>query len=161
MTRVVLPAVAALMMSSAAVIAAEPAATKDASPSTPSTTEGPIAPAPAEKMAPDAAAPAPRAAAPSVTSTDSASLTLSDDQAKQWINKVVYSSDNKNLGEVVAFARDASGHVTEMHADLGGFLGIGEKRVRVSPSDFMLSGDRVVLKLTADQAKTLPAVPNT
>ncbi len=45
----------------------------------------------------------PSVTAPSFSST---SLTLTDAQAKAWIDKVVYSSDGKNLGEVAAFARE-------------------------------------------------------
>ena len=86
------------------------------------------------------------------------SLTLTEEQALGWVNKNVYSSDGKNLGEVAAFARDGSGKVTEMHADVGGFLGIGETRVRLMPSQFTLGTDRVVLSLTSEQAKTLPKV---
>ena len=85
--------------------------------------------------------------------------TLSDQQAKEWIDKVVYSSDNKKVGEVAAFARDASGKVTEMHADIGGILGIGETRVRVLPAQFKLMGDRVVLTLDSEQIKALPKIP--
>lgn len=83
---------------------------------------------------------------------------MTDAEAKGWINKVVYSSDGKNLGEVASILRDNSGHVTELHADIGGFLGLGETRVRVSPSDFKLEKDRVVLNIPADQAKTLPKI---
>ncbi len=88
----------------------------------------------------------------------SESLTLTEEQAKGWVNKNVYSSDGQNLGEVVAFARDGSGKVTEMHADVGGFLGIGETRVRLMPSQFTLGTDRVVLSMTSEQAKTLPKI---
>lgn len=91
------------------------------------------------------------------TATDNPALT--DQQAKDWINKIVYSSDNANVGEVAAFARDATGRVTEMHADIGGFLGIGETRVRVMPAQFRLMGDRVVLNLNAEQIKSLPKIP--
>lgn len=83
---------------------------------------------------------------------------LTDEQAKAWINKVVYSSDDKNLGEVAAFKRDTAGNVTEMHADIGGFLGLGETRVRLMPSEFKFVNDRVVLNVTAEQAKTLPKI---
>jgi hypothetical protein len=85
-------------------------------------------------------------------------ITLTDEQAKGWIDKVVYSSDGKNVGEVAAFARDSSGKVTEMHADIGGFLGYGQTRVRVMPTQFQLINDRAVLSITAEQAKTLPKV---
>lgn len=83
---------------------------------------------------------------------------MTDGEAKAWINKVVYSSDGTNLGEVANILRDNSGHVTELQADIGGFLGLGETRVRVAPSDFKLDKDRVVLNIPADQAKTLPKI---
>lgn len=85
-------------------------------------------------------------------------ITLNDQQAKTWIDKAVYSSDAKKLGEVAAFARDGSGKVTEMHADVGGFFGFGETRVRLMPAQFKLMTDRVVLSMTADEAKTLPKI---
>jgi PRC-barrel domain len=86
------------------------------------------------------------------------SLVLTEVEAKTWVDKVVVSSDGKKVGEVVAFARDTSGKVTEMHADIGGFLGFGETRVRVMPTQFKLDIDRVVLAMTAEQAKTLPKI---
>jgi hypothetical protein len=88
----------------------------------------------------------------------STSVTLTDDQAKAWVDKVVFSSDGKNIGEVAAFARDSSGKVTEMHADMGGFLGMGETRVRLMPSEFRLDQSSVTLTMTAEQARNLPKV---
>ena len=95
---------------------------------------------------------------PSAVEKTSELITLTDAQAKGWIDKVVYGSDGKKVGEVAAFARDDSGKVTEMHADIGGFLGMGQTRVRVMRSQFKLIDDRAVLSLTAEQAKTLPRV---
>lgn len=85
-------------------------------------------------------------------------LSLTDEQAKVWIDKAVYSSDDKKIGEIAAFARDGTGKVTEMHADIGGFFGMGETRIRLMPAQFKLGTDRVVLMVTADQAKALPTV---
>ena len=85
-------------------------------------------------------------------------LSLTDAQVKAWIDKAVYSSDDKKIGEVAAFARDGSGHVTEMHADIGGFFGLGETRIRLMPAQFKMGTDRVVLSVTAEQAKVLPTV---
>ena len=45
-----------------------------------------------------------------------------------------------------------------MHADIGGFLGLGQTRVKLAPAQFKLQGDRVVLDLTAAQANDLPKV---
>ena len=113
----------------------------------PSTTEKPMTPMTS-----------PSTATPSTSAVDTRSLTLSDAEAKAWVDKAIYSSDEKKLGEVAAFARDSSGKVTEMHADVGGFLGFGETRVRLMPSQFRLEKDRVVLNLTAEQAKALPKI---
>jgi hypothetical protein len=86
------------------------------------------------------------------------SITLNAAQAKSWVNKPVYSSDDKNIGEVAAFARGSDDKVSEMHADIGGFLGLGETRVKLTPAQFKLAGDRVTIEMTAAQAKDLPRV---
>lgn len=104
---------------------------------------------------------APSTAAPSSTASPTAAsrdVILTEEEAKEWIDKTVYSSDNQNVGEVAAFNRDSSGKVTEMHADVGGFLGIGERRVKLMPGQFSLQGDRVVLNVTAEQVKAMPAI---
>jgi PRC-barrel domain len=67
-------------------------------------------------------------APPHSTSTALEIITLTDEQAKIWIDKVVYSADGKNVGEVAALTRDGSGKVIEIHADIGGFLGLGQTR---------------------------------
>jgi hypothetical protein len=85
-------------------------------------------------------------------------LKLTADQAKAWVDKQVYSSDDKKIGEVAAFARGNDNTVTEMHIDIGGFLGMGETRVRLMPAQFKLQGERAVLNVTAEQAKSLPTV---
>ncbi len=99
--------------------------------------------------------PTPTAPMPSIVTPE---LTLTDAQAKTWIDKAVYSSDDKKIGEVSAFARDVTGKVTEMHADIGGFFGLGETRIRLMPAQFTMGTDRVVLKVTAEQAKAMPPI---
>jgi len=83
---------------------------------------------------------------------------MTDEEAKTWVDKAVYSSDDKNVGDVAVIQRDASGTVTSLQADIGGFLGIGTTRVKIMPSQFKLSDDRIVLALTAEQVKQLPKV---
>jgi len=85
-------------------------------------------------------------------------MKLTADEAKAWVGKTVYSSDNKNLGEVASIERDSSGKVLELHADIGGFLGIGETRRRVLPTQFKLVNDRVVLSVGSAEAKSLPHI---
>jgi hypothetical protein len=83
---------------------------------------------------------------------------LTEEQAKAWIGKPVHSSDGSKIGEVAAITRGSDNTITEMHADIGGFLGIGKTRVRLTSAQFKLQDDRVMLSVTADQAKTLPTV---
>jgi hypothetical protein len=97
-------------------------------------------------------------AANSATKPDAAKMTLTEQQAKSWVDKPIYSSDNKEIGEVAAFKRGADNVVLEMHADVGGTLGMGETRVKLMPEQFKLQGDRVVLNLTEAQAKDLPKI---
>jgi hypothetical protein len=88
----------------------------------------------------------------------STGTTLTTQEALIWIDKPVYSSDGEQVGEVVEFQRDADNKVIGMHADIGGFLGFGETRVNLMPAQFELQGDRIVLNLTAEQARALPKV---
>lgn len=136
----VIPLIAALTLTAAAATASAQTTTP-----APSTTPPAAKPSPAPAATPEVM-PSPGDKAP----------TLTEAQAKSWVGKPIYSSDGKNLGEVANFQRDSSGKVTEMQADIGGFLGIGETRVKVMPGQFSLASDRVLLNMTAEQAKTLP-----
>jgi hypothetical protein len=142
-------AIAALFAGSAAVAqTTSPGGTPSTSPSAPSVTSPTSPTAPAEKRA-----------APSGSMNGAASEhTMTDAEAKTWIDKAVYSSDEKNVGDVAAIQRDPSGKVTSIQADVGGFLGLGATRVKIMPSQFKLAGDRIVLDLTSDQVKQLPKV---
>jgi hypothetical protein len=151
-SKIILPAVAGLLMSTAAI--AQQAPTDPAAPATPPAATSPSA-APTESPA---ATPSPSTPAPATTADSSAGPLLSDEQASALKNKVVWSSDQKNIGEVADVVRDSSGHVTELHADIGGFLGFGETRVRIAPDEFKVINDRVELTRTKDQAEKLPKV---
>jgi hypothetical protein len=98
--------------------------------------------------------------APSATTLqkDATGPMLTEEQAKTWIGRPVYSNDGKKIGDVAAFVRGTDNSVTEMHTDIGGFLGLGETRVKLAPAQFKLEADRAVLDLTAAQAKDLPKV---
>jgi hypothetical protein len=87
-----------------------------------------------------------------------AQTAITDQEAKTWVGKHVYSSDGKKLGEVAAILRTADNKITELRADLGGFLGIGQHQIALPAARFALHNDRVVLDLTSAQAKELPKV---
>jgi len=85
-----------------------------------------------------------------------ATLSLTDQEGKAWVDKPIYTSDGLNIGEVVNFQRDAANNVVGMHADIGGILGFGQTRVNVTTQQFTLKSDRVLLDMTSEQAKSLP-----
>ena len=106
-----------------------------------------VAPAPAAKM------PSESATLPS--SSTVGKMTLNDEEAKKWIGKTVYSSDNSNLGEVAAFKLGANHEVTGLQADIGGFLGIGETKMDFAASQFSMKDDSIVLNLTKAEVDEL------
>ena len=90
-----------------------------------------------------------------------ANATLTDDQAKEWIGRSVYSSDGQELGEIAELKRGPDYKVTELYLDIGGFLGLGETRVRATSDKIQeIREDRVILNLTEADAKSLPQVEN-
>ena len=111
--------------------------------------------APAPNTPPAATAPT----APSVTTAPkSTGATMTSQEALTWVGKPVYSSDDKNLGKVVLLVRGTDNAVSELDADIGGFLGLGATHVKIMPAQFTLQVDRVNLTLTAEQAKNLPVL---
>ena len=115
-------------------------------------------------MAQDSKAPAPAANAPAAATNavppqkDAGVLSLTEDEAKAWIGKPVYSRDGVNLGDVTGFQRGDGNVVSAVRADIGGFLGLGEHHISVEPTRFKLETDRVVLDLTASEAGQLQSI---
>ncbi len=101
---------------------------------------------------------APAVATNTASAQNGAIVVLTEEQARAWVDKPVFSSEGKRLGEVRALLRTPDNKVSELHADIGGYLGIGEHRIRIEPAQFNFNGDRVVLDLTATQAGELPKI---
>jgi Domain of unknown function (DUF3597)/PRC-barrel domain len=87
-----------------------------------------------------------------------AQTAITDQEAKAWVGKGVYSSDGDKLGEVAAILRAADNKITELRAEIGGVLGLGQHEIALPAGRFSLQNDRIVLDLTAAQAKDLPKV---
>lgn len=72
-----------------------------------------------------------------------------------WVGRPLFSIDGKRLGEVAVVNGE------NIYADIGGFLGLGETRVKLGPNQIGSATDeRVVIKLTEEEAKDLPKVDN-
>jgi sporulation protein YlmC with PRC-barrel domain len=73
-------------------------------------------------------------------------------------NMVVYNEKGARLGEVerIVQAQDGKQHLI---VGVGGFLGLGERRVAVPSGDVAMRGDRLILEnITEEQLKRMPPV---
>jgi PRC-barrel domain len=88
-----------------------------------------------------------------------ATFKVTEQDAKAWIGRPVYSSDNKKLGEIASLQRNGDNTVTSLNADIGGFLGFGETRVHIAGDQIkQVKDDSLVLTLPEAEVKALPAV---
>jgi hypothetical protein len=101
----------------------------------------------------------PKSADTSAQPAGSATFTVTEEAAKEWIGRPVYSSDNKRLGDIAALQRGPDDKVSELRADIGGFLGFGETRVRITADQIKeVKDDSLVVTLTEAEAKSLPPI---
>ena len=79
------------------------------------------------------------------------------DEAKNWIGRPVYSSDNRKVGEITEITRDPDNKVTEVYIDTGSFLGFGATRYRVTSEQIQeVKPDGLVLTLKETEVKAVP-----
>jgi len=68
----------------------------------------------------------------------------------------VYTFDGKNVGSVTAVNMGSDGKLTSVHADIGGFLGIGARSVKINADKFSTGQDRINLSLSEKELEALP-----
>ncbi len=164
MKRFIGPSVLALSIVCGSSLAMAQSATPENSNPPPASNEmnatEPAAPSTAPSAEPSAT---PEETAPMSNPADSAAVapmekTYAYSEAKDWEGKRLYSVEGNDIGEISAVAEGPDGNVKEFHADIGGFLGIGETQVVVEPSQLSLIDDKLTISLTEKEAKELPKV---
>jgi sporulation protein YlmC with PRC-barrel domain len=68
----------------------------------------------------------------------------------------VFSSDGRDVGQVVQAVRGTDGKIQSVQIQIGRLLGIGDKVVAIDAGGLQEIGDRIRLKLNADQVRSLP-----
>ncbi|MPY70411.1 MAG: hypothetical protein GEU92_10015 [Alphaproteobacteria bacterium] len=89
---------------------------------------------------------------------------LDDDSPTQWnglsVDRLedmkIVNAAGKEIGEIEEILADASGGIVAVTAEVGGFLGIGEKEVVVALEHLALQGDRFMSSLSSEQLKAMP-----
>ena len=70
----------------------------------------------------------------------------------------VFSSDGKDLGQVVQVERGPDGKIQSVQIQTGRLLGLGEKTITVDGSKLEQLQDRIRLLMSGDQVRSLPDV---
>ena len=93
----------------------------------------------------------PRAADPQVAAMPSGA------DAKKLIGRNVKNPQDETVGEIELVYINADGKVDSVILGVGGFLGVGERHVRVAWKDLRISdnGEKVVINATKDQLKAM------
>ena len=75
--------------------------------------------------------------------------------AKKLIGRNVKNPQNETVGEIESVYINADGKVDSVILGVGGFLGVGERHVRVAWKDLRISdnGEKVVINATKDELK--------
>jgi Golgi apparatus protein 1 len=69
-----------------------------------------------------------------------------------------FSADDRNVGDVVEVVRGPDGKVEAVHVEVGRFLGIGDRTVKIDAGAFEELGDRIRLRITGEAVRSLPEV---
>lgn len=67
-----------------------------------------------------------------------------------------FSSDGKNLGQIVHVERGPDGKIQSVQIQVGRLLGLGEKTVTIDGTKLEQLADRVKVMMNSDQIRTLP-----
>jgi hypothetical protein len=79
-------------------------------------------------------------------------------QREQIVGKTLYDRNNKEVGRIDAVQEGAGGSIASAQLDVGGFLGIGARRVAIPADQMQLQDDRLVTSMTEEQIRNLETV---
>jgi hypothetical protein len=84
-------------------------------------------------------------------------FTVAEADVGKWMNKPVFSSDNKKVGEIAELARGPGDMVTDVYLDGETSLGIGTQRYHITADKIReVKPDGLVLTLTEADVKAMP-----
>lgn len=82
-------------------------------------------------------------------------------QRNDVVGKHLYDKSGNDVASIQAVRTGPDGKIQAVEVDVGGFLGIGSRRVAVPVDELQLKGDRIQsTSLTSDQINNLPHVAN-
>lgn len=102
-----------------------------------------------------------QAANPPTTATAPASPTLvpaASADTRKLIGRNIKNAQDETIGEIKSIYIDKEGKVDSVMVSVGGFLGVGDREVRIAWSDLqvMNNGEKVVVNMTKEELKARP-----
>jgi sporulation protein YlmC with PRC-barrel domain len=99
-----------------------------------------------------------QATSPPPASAAAPAATMTPADARKLIGRNVMNADNETIGEIKSIYIGKDGKVDSVLVSVGGFLGVGDREVRIAWSDLKISdnGEKVMVDMTRDQLKAKP-----
>ena len=94
---------------------------------------------------------------PPVSATEPAT-TMAPADTRKLIGRNVKNAENATIGEIKSIHIGKDGKVDSVLVSVGGFLGVGDREVRIAWSDLRISdnGEKVMVNMTKDQLRAKP-----
>jgi len=100
-----------------------------------------------------------QAASPPASATiDSKMAPSATADTRKLIGRNIKNADGETIGTIKSIYINKDGRVDSVMVDVGGFLGVGDREVRVAWSDLKITdnGENVMVDMTKDQLKAKP-----
>jgi sporulation protein YlmC with PRC-barrel domain len=68
----------------------------------------------------------------------------------------IYAANGEEIGDVEDVLMTADGEIVGLSAEVGGFVGVGEKEVAFALDALVWDGERVIVNMTEEQIGSLP-----
>ena len=93
---------------------------------------------------------------PAATTAQPADPNAAD--ARKLIGRKITNAQNETIGEIKSVYLSSEGNVDSVMVGVGGFLGMGEREVRLAWKDLHITdkGEKVSVNMTKDQLKAVP-----
>ena len=98
------------------------------------------------------------ASPPASTTVDSKMAPSATADTRKLIGRNIKNADGDTIGEIKSIYINKDGKVDSVMVSVGGFLGVGDREVRIAWSDLKITdnGEKVMVNMTKDELKAKP-----
>jgi len=95
---------------------------------------------------------------PASTTVDSKMAPSATADTRKLIGRNIKNADDETIGEIKSIYINKEGKVDSVMVGVGGFLGMGDREVRIAWSDLKITdnGEKVMVNMTKDELKAKP-----